>query len=85
MIDKSAAALGSNEEGTIVSLGGGPGAQARLRALGLVEGQRVRNVSRIGWGGPVILLVNRAQVAVGRGLARKIVVRVKRERAESDE
>jgi len=80
MIEKSAAELAPGEEGTIVSLGGGPGAQARLRALGLSEGQRVRNVSRIGWGGPVVLLVNRAQVAVGRGMARKIVVRVKKDR-----
>ena len=44
--------------------------------MGLAEGQTVRNLSRIGWGGPIVLLVNRAQVAVGRGMARKIVVRV---------
>jgi len=85
VIEKTAAELAAGEEGTILSLGGGPGAQARLRSLGLVEGQRVRNVSRIGWGGPIVLLVNRAQVAVGRGMARKIVVRVKKDkRAEGN-
>ena len=35
----------------------------------------MRKLSRIGWGGPIVLLVNRAQVAVGRGMARKIQVR----------
>jgi len=84
VIEKTVAELSPGEEGTIVSLGGGPGAQARLRALGLAEGRHVRNVSRIAWGGPIILLVNRAQVAVGRGMARKIVVRVKIHRAEKN-
>jgi Fe2+ transport system protein FeoA len=37
-------------------------------------------MSRIGWGGPVVVMVNRAQIAIGRGTARKILVRV-----ESDE
>jgi ferrous iron transport protein A len=75
MIEKTALDLAPGEEGEIVALNGGPGLVARLRALGLSEGQRVRNVSRIGWGGPIILLVNRAQVAIGRGMARKILVR----------
>ncbi len=80
MIEITAAELAPDEEGTIVSLGGGPGAQSRLRSLGLAEGRRIRNVSRIGWGGPIVLLVNRAQVAVGRGMARRIVVRVRKDR-----
>jgi ferrous iron transport protein A len=75
VIEKSVIDLAPGEEGEIIALGGGPGFQSRLRALGLAEGQRVRNVSRIGWGGPVILLINRAQVAIGRGMARKITVR----------
>ena len=85
MIEKTAAELAPCEEGVIVSLGGGPGAQCRLRALGLSEGQHVRNISRIAWGGPIILLVNRAQVAVGRGMARKIVVHVKGDRIERND
>ncbi|RJR32336.1 MAG: ferrous iron transport protein A [Candidatus Latescibacterota bacterium] len=76
MIEKFLADLAPGEEGEIVSLGGGHGFQARLRAMGIVEGQRVRKLSRIRWGGPIILIVNRAQVAVGRGMARKITVRI---------
>jgi ferrous iron transport protein A len=52
--------------------------------MGLAEGQTVRKLSRIRWGGPIVLLVNRAQVAVGRGMARKIVIRVKDGGAAND-
>lgn len=79
MIEITLAELTPGEEAEVVAVEGGAGFRARLRALGLVEGQRVRNVSRIGWGGPVILLVNRAQIAIGRGMARKILVRTERD------
>ncbi len=69
--------LGPNEEGKIISLTGGRGLQARLRALGLVEGQVVRQLSSLAWGGPVIVSVNRAQIAIGRGMARRVVVGAK--------
>jgi ferrous iron transport protein A len=85
MIEKTAAELAPGEGGTIISLGGGPGAQSRLRALGLAEGRRIRNVSSIAWGGPIVLLVNRAQVAVGRGMARKIVVRIESDRSGQEQ
>jgi ferrous iron transport protein A len=85
MIEKSALDLAPGETGEIVSLGGGKGLQSRLRSLGLAEGQRVMNVSRIHWGGPIILLVNRAQIAVGRGMARRILVRLEGGEPEHDE
>jgi ferrous iron transport protein A len=59
----------------IVELHGGRGFRFRLRSLGLAEGQMVRKLSRVGWGGPVIVEINRAQVAIGRGMARHILVR----------
>ena len=67
--------LAPGEEGIVDSLLGGRGIQHRLRALGIVEGQRVRKLSAVGLGGPVILQIHRAQIAVGRGMARKIFVR----------
>jgi len=73
-MDKLLSELGPQEQGTIIALHGGRGLQARLRALGLVEGQVVRKLSALGWGGPVIVLINRAQIAIGRGMARHIVV-----------
>jgi len=73
-MNKLLSELGPQEQGRIIALHGGRGLQARLRALGLAEGQVVRKLSALGWGGPVIVLINRAQVAVGRGMARHIVV-----------
>lgn len=73
-MNKLLSELGPQEQGTIIALSGGRGLQARLRALGLAEGQVVRKLSALGWGGPVIVLVNRAQIAIGRGMARRIVV-----------
>jgi len=68
--------LVTGETAVIVSLGGGHGGRQRLRALGLLEGQRIRKISRIGKAGPIVVLVDRAQVAVGHGMARKILVQV---------
>jgi ferrous iron transport protein A len=75
-MDKALTELAMGEEGIITVLQGGWGAQERLRRMGLQEGQRVRKVSALAWGGPVVVLVNRAQIAIGRGIARRIMVRV---------
>lgn len=68
--------LRTGEEAEIVELKGGRGFRSRLRALGLAEGEKIKKLSRLGWGGPVIVLVNRAQLAVGRGMAERIIVRI---------
>ena len=67
--------LKSGESAIIVAVEGGRGMQARLRKLGLTEGRAIRKVSALALGGPVVVSVNRAQVAIGRGLARRILVR----------
>jgi ferrous iron transport protein A len=77
MAEKPLTELSMDEEAEIVALQGGRGFQARLRALGLAEGQRIRKLSGVGFGGPVIVSVNRAQVAIGRGMARRVIVRGK--------
>ncbi len=75
MTEKLLSDLRVGEEAEIVGMKGGRGMQARLRALGVAEGQHVKKLSRVGLGGPVVILVNRAQVAIGRGMARRIIVR----------
>jgi ferrous iron transport protein A len=64
----------AGEQGIISSVQGGLGMQERLRRIGLVEGQTVRKVSTLAGRGPIIVLVNRTQIAIGRGMAHKIVV-----------
>jgi len=73
---KTLVELRPKETGTIVALGGGRGMQERLRRMGLEEGQRIQKLSALAWGGPVVVLVNRAQVALGQGMARRILIRL---------
>jgi ferrous iron transport protein A len=68
--------LPADTEGTVVGLEGGYGMRARLRSMGIFEGTRLRKVSAIGWRGPVVVLVARTQLAIGYGIARRVVVRV---------
>jgi len=49
--------------------------QRRLHGLGLSEGRMIRKLSALALGGPVVVSVNRAQVALGRGIASRVVVR----------
>jgi len=67
--------LRTGEDGVITAMRGGRSMQQRLHKLGLVEGQTVRKLSSLALGGPVVVLVNRAQVAIGRGMASRIMVR----------
>jgi ferrous iron transport protein A len=67
--------LPADAEATVVALGGGYGMQARLRSLGIVEGRRLRKISHIGRRGPVVVLIERMQVAIGYGIARRVMVR----------
>jgi ferrous iron transport protein A len=66
--------LGPGKTAVVVSLRGGRDFRGRLRRLGLAEGQRIQKISGIALGGPVIIVVNRSQIAIGRGMARRIIV-----------
>ena len=77
MSEKLLTELSQNESAEIVSINGGWIMQARLRDMGLVQGKIIKKISRVGLRGPVIVLVNRAQVAIGAGMASRILVKVK--------
>ena len=77
MTEKLLTELSSDQEAEIVTIDGGWIMQARLKELGIVVGRKVKKISRVGAMGPVIILVNRAQVAVGAGMASRIAVKVK--------
>jgi len=68
----------SGQTGTVVAVSGGPGLNRRMDALGIRPGKKVTKVSSTLFRGPVIIRVNRAQVAVGFGMARKVLVEVDR-------
>lgn len=63
--------LGIGEEAKIVAIGGGRGLRQKLFLRGLFEGKVVRVISNYG---PMTIEVDRSIVAIGRGMAQKIVV-----------
>jgi ferrous iron transport protein A len=62
--------------GTVVGVLGGHGLIRRLDALGIRPGKKVTKINSTLFHGPVTLRIDNAQVAVGFGMARKIIVEV---------
>ena len=69
-------AQGSSAE--VVELACGASALRRLGELGIVEGAILRVRRRAPFGGPVLVEVDGSVVALGRGLARRVIVRMLR-------
>ena len=59
----------------IIGFDGGVGIQSRLKALGLCEGKLIQKLCNVKLGGPVVIEVDRAQVAIGKKMSEKIIVR----------
>jgi len=72
----SLAEMRTGQTGTVVGVLGGQGLIRRLDALGIRPGKKVTKLSSTLFRGPIILRVDNAQVAVGFGMARKIIVEV---------
>jgi ferrous iron transport protein A len=70
------AEMRTGQTGTVVGVLGGHGLIRRLDALGIRPGKKVTKISSTLFHGPVTLKVDNAQVAVGFGMARKIIVEV---------
>ncbi len=64
------------QTGTIIEIRGGWGLVRRLEALGVRPGKKVTKISTTLFRGPVTLKIGNTQVAVGFGMARKIIVQV---------
>ena len=70
------AQMRTGQTGTMVGVMGGHGLIRRLDALGIRPGKKVTKISSTLFRGPVILRVDNAQVALGFGMAKKIIVEV---------
>ena len=68
------AEMKTGQTGTVVEVLGGHGLIRRLDALGIRPGRKVTKMSSALFRGPVMLRVNSTQVAVGFGMARRIIV-----------
>jgi ferrous iron transport protein A len=70
------AEMKTGQMGTVVEVLGGHGLIRRLDALGVRPGKKVTKISSALFHGPVTLKVDSTQVAVGFGMAKKIIVEV---------
>lgn len=57
----------------VAGFDGGRGMQARLLAMGLVRGARVRIITNEGRG-PVLIALGESRMSIGRGMAARITV-----------
>ena len=64
----------ASQSGIVVQVQGGYGLINRLSALGIRPGQKVTKVSSMFMRGPVTIQVGNAQVAIGFGMANKVIV-----------
>ncbi len=66
------------QSGLVVEIKGGFGLISRLNALGILPGKRIMKISSMIARGPITIEVDRVQIAIGFGMARKIIVELDR-------
>ena len=69
--------LDEGESGKVVEIAGGRGVYQKLDAMRITIGVRVKKMSSLMLRGPVVIVVGNTQVAIGRGMANKVMVEVK--------
>ena len=70
--------LEEGESGVVVGLQGGYGLVRRLESMGIRVGKKVTKVSSQLMRGPITVRIDNFQVAIGFGMARKIIVKLKK-------
>lgn len=66
--------LRPNHKGKVLEIMGGAGLQNRLMSMGIYAGREITKLSYIGLRGPVVIRVGRSVLALGHGMAAKIIV-----------
>ena len=61
------------KEVTLIDIDGGRGIRSKLYSMGLVPGINLKILSRNG-SGPVMIAIKDSRLAIGRGMAEKIIV-----------
>ena len=77
MADKKQVTLSKmqpGQRGRVVQIEGGHGMVNRLSALGIMPGKKITKISSMLMRGPVTIEVDRVQVAIGFGMAKRIII-----------
>ncbi len=68
--------LGIGKKGVIKYFGGGRGFQTKIIVLGVRIGKQVKVISSHPFGGPIVVEIDNMRIAIGRGMAYRIIVEV---------
>jgi ferrous iron transport protein A len=69
------AQLKDGQSGTVTEIQGGRRMTDRLNALGIIPGKKITKTSAMLMRGPVTVEVDRVEVAIGFGMASRVVVK----------
>lgn len=72
--DLSVVHMSLGESGVVMKVNGGPGLVNRLASMGIRPGRRITKVSAMFMHGPITVEVDRVQLAIGYGMAARIIV-----------
>ena len=75
----SLAQMQSGQKGKIVEINGGAGLTQKLQALGIRTGKEITKINAQWMKGPVLVRQNHTQVALGFGMASKVLVEINAE------
>lgn len=64
----------AGQKGKIAEIAGGPALRSRLMSMGIYEGRGIAKLSHFALKGPVAVRVGRSTLALGHGMAVKIIV-----------
>ncbi|MBC7101022.1 FeoA family protein [Methanothermobacter tenebrarum] len=68
--------LKTGKNAIVREITGGIGLKRRLESLNIRVGKKIRKVSTLPFRGPIIIEVDNCKIAIGRGMAGKILVEV---------
>ena len=68
--------MNAGEVGKVVGLQGGHGMMINLENMGIRIGAQIKKVSQQLMSGPIVISHRNTQVAIGRGMAQRIMVEV---------
>jgi len=70
----SLAKLETNQSGKVIKFTAGPGLVRRLEEMGIRAGKKVTKISGMPLRGPVVIQVGGTRIALGHGMAMKVMV-----------
>jgi len=66
--------LKSNRKGRVAEILGGTNLRERLMSMGVFKGKEITKLSHIGLRGPVVIKAGRSILALGHGVAAKVIL-----------